>query len=154
MRLICPSTAVEVGAVEDEFLVRPGEPRGHELAQQPVVDVALHRAAGTPAEVPAHQQMHAVEWLQLDDLEPVELDEAVEHLGLRQPVVARDLLERHAVEHQPGDEQQAWVGDDLPFLRRGELAGGHCMLPGMRRPRTARSVRASPMRVPRLSVRS
>src|ERR1700734_1046612 len=117
-RLRCDSS------MEEKLLLRSGEMTGHKLAQKFLVNVALHGPAGTPAEMPADQQAHAVPRLQFDDLQLIQFVEELQDLALGEGVRAHDLLERCAVKHQPRDQEQPGIRDDLLLLRQRELIDG------------------------------
>ncbi len=108
-------------AMEEKLLVLTGEVTREELPEHLLVDVLLYGAASAPGKATAHQQAGPISRLQLDDLQAIELDEVLQGLPLGEAVRAHDFLELRAVQHEPGDEEQARVGDDLLLLGEGEL---------------------------------
>src|ERR1700722_5393749 len=72
----------DLSAMKKELFLRPGEVARREFPQQFLMNVALHRTAGAPAEMPADQQPDAVPRLQLDDFQLIELEEKPHDLAL------------------------------------------------------------------------
>src|SRR5579862_5385960 len=73
-------------AMKEKLIFRATEVTREEFAEQLLMDVSLHRPAGTPAEMAADEEADTVAWLQLDDFEAIELDEIAQQLSLVEAV--------------------------------------------------------------------
>src|SRR3984885_568958 len=83
----------DLTTMKKELFLRSGEMARREFPQQFLMNVALHRTAGAPAEMPADQQPDAIPRLQFDDLQLVELVEKPHDLTLAEFIGTHDILE-------------------------------------------------------------
>ncbi len=87
-----------------------------------VAEVAHHRAVRLPAKAFRHLEPIAVERAQLDDAEPVELDQSRDALRIGERIGRDDLLEGPMAEAAQRKQQQLAIGDHRFLLGERELA--------------------------------
>src|SRR6185436_12923256 len=108
-------------AVENELAAAALKVRRQKFLDELLVNVVVHGPARPPREVTADEHARAVVGLQLDDPQPIELDEIAQRLAPREIVHADDIVELPAIEHQPGHQKQLRVRDHFLLLRQRQL---------------------------------
>jgi hypothetical protein len=88
-----------------------------------LAEVALHRTVRQPAEGVRDAQAVAVQRLEFDQAQPVQLGQHADAFRFAQAVGFDDLFQAPVPQAADGDQQQARIGDQRGFLREGEGIG-------------------------------
>src|SRR4029434_302125 len=75
-----------------------------------------------------YQELYTVVGLQLDEPQPVELEQQLQAFGLVDFVGGDDLLQGNVIQSADGDQEQLGGGNDLLFLLPGELRDQRLLL--------------------------